>query len=66
LTRKAAAKPVTVTQGYPTDIKRLAVKLTDEGMRCGEIREAIIAAHGKAPDSSNLARLIRQWRTQIE
>jgi hypothetical protein len=59
-------EPVTVTRGYPTDIKRLAVKLADEGQPTAEIRAAILAAHGKAPDISNLARLVRQWRAALD
>jgi hypothetical protein len=58
--------PVTVTRGYPTDIKRRAVKLADQGQPTPEIRPANLAAHGKAPDISNLARLVRQWRAALD
>lgn len=77
--KKATPKPATVAdndaanqrpettppRGYPTDIKRLALKLADEGQPTPEIRAAILAAHGKAPDISNLARLVRQWRAAL-
>lgn len=61
-----APDPVTVARGYPSDIKRLAVKLADEGKSTAEIRAAILAAHGKAPDISNLARLARAWRAALD
>ncbi|EIC23790.1 hypothetical protein [Thiorhodovibrio frisius] len=52
-------------RGYPTEVKRLAVRLTDEGKETKAIRAAILEACGKAPDISNLARLVRQWRASI-
>lgn len=53
-------------RAYPTDIKRLAVELADQGKPTAEIRAAILAEHGKAPDISNLARLVRQWREALD
>ncbi|EXJ14041.1 hypothetical protein [Imhoffiella purpurea] len=52
-------------RGYPSDIKRLAVELADEGKPTSEVRAAILAAHGKAPDISNMAKLVGQWRATL-
>lgn len=56
--------PVTVTRGYPPEVKRMAVELLDAGATSQEIRAAILKAHGKAPDRRNIARLVRSWRTE--
>ncbi|EIC19507.1 hypothetical protein [Thiorhodovibrio frisius] len=52
-------------RGYPTEVKALAVRMADEGKETKEIRAAILEACGKAPDISNLARLMRQWRAAL-
>lgn len=63
----ATGKPVTdgKPRGYPAEIKALAVRLADEGNPTTEIRAAILEACGRAPDISNMARLVRQWRAAL-
>lgn len=47
-------------RGYPTEVKAAAVALADAGKTTPEIRAAILEACGRAPDITNLARLVRQ------
>ena len=49
-------------RGYPVEVQRMAVALADAGQSAREIREAIIAAVGRAPDTNNMAKLVRRWR----
>ncbi len=49
-------------RGYSVEVRRLALDMADQGRSSREIVEAIQAAHGKAPDLSNMAKLLRQWR----
>lgn len=51
------------TRGYTPEVKALAVRLADEGRTNAEILTAIRSACDKAPDGSNLAKLLRSWRT---
>jgi hypothetical protein len=55
-------EPGTVTRGYPTEVKSMAVELLDAGASSRDIRAAILKACGKAPDRRNVARLVRSWR----
>ena len=64
----AASNPVTdgvKPRGYPPEVKALAVKMADEGQPTTAIRATILEACGRAPDTSNMARLVRQWRAAI-
>ena len=54
-----AAKP---TPDYPPEARRLAVGMKDAGAQNKEIRAALIAHCGRAPDARSLARLIGRWR----
>ncbi|EGV18780.1 hypothetical protein [Thiocapsa marina] len=57
---------VTVTKrGYPPAVKQMAIGMLDAGASSRDVCEAIQAAHGKAPDVSNLARLARGWRETL-
>ena len=65
---ESAELPATVTKkerGYPPEVKRRAVALADAGKPTREIHAAILEACGRAPDISNLARLVRSWRAGI-
>jgi chromosome segregation ATPase len=63
----ATEKPVTngKARGYPAEIKAMAVRLADEGQPTTEIRAAILDRLGRAPDISNMARLVRSWRAAL-
>lgn len=52
-------------QSYPTEVKAMAVDLADAGKPTAEVRAAILDSCGRAPDISNLARLVRRWRAAI-
>lgn len=65
---------VTVTQSsetkisprtYPVAVQRMAVELADNGATSREVREAIQKAEGRAPESSNLAKMLRLWRKAL-
>jgi hypothetical protein len=47
---------------YPADVRRMALKMRDEGAKTGDTDEAVKAAVGRSPGCSNLAKLLRQWR----
>ena len=49
-------------RGYPPEVKALAVRMADEGQPTTAIRAAILDRLGRAPDISNMARLVRSWR----
>ena len=48
--------------GYPPEVKRLALELTDAGAQPAEIRRRIIALVGRAPDNRNWSKVLRTWR----
>lgn len=58
-------EPPSNARGYPPEVKARAVALADAGTPTREIHAAIMAECGRSPDSSNLARLIRQWRAAM-
>ena len=47
---------------YPHDVKQLAVSMADRGAPPSEILVMILDRCGRAPDSKNVAKLIRTWR----
>ncbi len=58
-------EPVTVTvtsRGYPVEVQRLAVDMADQGKSSREIVEVIRGKVGRAPDPSNMSKLIKGWR----
>ncbi len=62
--------PETVTATKPPrhfsrEARLLGIRLADAGKPSGEICAAIEAAHGKAPDPTNLAKLLRGWRKAV-
>ncbi|UHD17390.1 hypothetical protein [Thiocapsa bogorovii] len=52
-------------RGYSPEVRRMALSMADAGISSREIVDAIKAAHGKAPDLSNMAKLLRQWRATL-
>ena len=56
--------PVTVTdRGYPSEVRRMALGMADEGKSSREIADAIKAKLGRCPDVRNMAKLVRRWRS---
>jgi hypothetical protein len=53
------------TRTYPVAVQRMAVELADRGATSREVREAILKAEGRAPASSNLAKMLRLWRSAL-
>lgn len=53
------------TRTYPVAVQRMAVELADSGATSREVREAIQKAEGRAPESSNLAKMLRLWRKAL-
>jgi hypothetical protein len=76
VTPDSPVSTVTVTQtettpgtktrrGYPVEVQRLAVDMADQGKSSREIQAAITAMVGRAPDTRNVAKIIRRWRSAI-
>ena len=65
--QKSSEKPVgqrsslVTSQQYPDEIKILAVKMKSEGSTNAEIINAIEQEVGRAPDSKNIAKLLKLW-----
>ncbi len=62
--------PVTqdVTQApgaYPLEVKRLALKMQDQGQPNRVIAAAILERTGRKPDSKNMGALLRAWRKAL-
>ncbi len=68
--------PVTVTtpeptpesktrRSYPIEVQRLAIDMADRGKSSREIQAAIMERCGRAPAVSNLAKLIKNWRSTV-
>jgi hypothetical protein len=71
VTEKDADIPVTVTKkssrhAYSTETKAMAVAMADRGESSRAIHAAILETCGRAPDISNLARLVRSWRETVK
>jgi hypothetical protein len=53
-------------RSYPIEVQQLAIDMADAGRSSREIVEAIREKVGRAPDTRNMAKLIKNWRAALD